>query len=153
MRLSSLPLPESRYVPGAEPRAARPADPVAWASLDQPELWAYGVDLFNARYYWEAHEAWETLWRATLRGSPEFLALKGLIQICAALLKVQIDNQPAARRLAARGIVHLSAAAEQREILHGLRLAHVVRDARRRLLDAPLPLRIQQAVFELEPDP
>jgi predicted metal-dependent hydrolase len=134
------------------PRALRPAEPVAWDSLDEAELWAYGVDLFNARYYWEAHEAWETLWRTTLRGSPEFLALKGLIQICAALLKVQVDNQPAARRLASRGIGLLSEAAEQRGTLHGLRLANVVRVARTRLLDAPGPLHIEQVVFELEPD-
>ncbi|HEY6556942.1 MAG TPA: DUF309 domain-containing protein [Polyangiaceae bacterium] len=152
MRHSSLPLPASRYVPGAEPRGARPADPVAWDSLDPAELWAYGVDLFNARYYWEAHEAWEIVWRAAVQGSPEYLFLKGLIQISAALLKVQIDNQPAARRLAARGLGLLNAAAEQREILHGLRVANVVRDARTRLLDAAGPLRLEQAVFELEPD-
>jgi hypothetical protein len=150
-RLSSLPLPESRYLPSVTPRGAhRQPHPIDWDALDEAELWAYGVDLFNARYYWEAHDAWERLWRAALRGSPEFTGLKGLIQIAAALLKVQVQNEPAARRLASRGIALLGAAAERRATLYGLELESVMGQARTRLLDATSPLGIEQVAFELD---
>ncbi|HMJ13121.1 MAG TPA: DUF309 domain-containing protein [Polyangiaceae bacterium] len=125
---------------------------IDWDALGETELWAYSIDLFNARFYWEAHEGWERLWRAAARGSAEFSALKGLIQIAAALLKVQSENEPAARRLASRGIALLSAAAEQNGTLRGLRLENVMREARTRLLDAASPLSFEQAVFELAPE-
>jgi predicted metal-dependent hydrolase len=153
MRRSALPLPATRYLPGAEPRQVRPhAEPAAWATLDDAELWAYAVDLFNARYYWEAHEAWERLWRAAAPHSAEAAALKGLIQIAAALLKVQVGNEGAARRLASRGVALLCGAAERREALHGLRLAAVARAARARLIDVADPLTPEQVPFELELD-
>lgn len=150
MRLSALPLPESPYVPGLKRDNTRVPAHIDWRALDDGEAWTYGIDLFNARYYWEAHEAWETLWRAAAPGSCEYFALKGLIQMAAALLKVQIQNESAARRLAARAIGLLGAAAQQRDLLRGLRLASVVREARAHLTDAPGPLRIEQAAFALE---
>jgi hypothetical protein len=141
-------------VPGAEPRQVRPhAEPVAWDALADAELWAYAVDLFNARYYWEAHEAWERLWRAAAPGSAESAALKGLIQIAAALLKVQVGNERAARRLASRGVALLCGAAEGREALYGVRLAVVAHAARARLIDAADALTPEQVPFELEPEP
>ena len=150
MRLSSLPLPDSRYVPGAIPRQVRPnAEASAWATLGDAELWAYAIDLFNARYYWEAHEAWERLWRVAAPGSAEFAALKGLIQIAAALLKVQVGNEDAARRLASRGVALVSGAAKRRAILRGLRLAGVACAARAQLIDAAGPLTPDQVSFEL----
>ncbi len=33
--------------------------------------WLYALDLFNAGFYWEAHEAWEHFWNAFGRMSPE----------------------------------------------------------------------------------
>lgn len=48
---------------------------------------AHGVDLFNAHKFWEAHEAWESLW---LRASgDEKTFLQGLIQLAAAYHHVQ----------------------------------------------------------------
>ena len=149
MRLSSFPLPEWRHVPGLKRDTAGVQAPVDWSALDDAETWAYGIDLFNARYYWEAHEAWEKLWRGAAPSSPDFAALKGLIQIAAALLKVQIQNEPAARRLARRALGLLGTAAAQRGVLRGLSLESVVREARARLVDAPGPLRIEQAAFVL----
>jgi hypothetical protein len=48
-----------------------------------------GVALFEAGYYWEAHEAWEALWHAEGRGGPTADVLKGLIKLAAAGLKVR----------------------------------------------------------------
>ncbi|MFQ5912671.1 MAG: DUF309 domain-containing protein [Nitrospinota bacterium] len=46
-----------------------------------------GVALFNAREYWESHEAWEDVWR---EGNPtERFFYQGLIQVAAGFVKVQ----------------------------------------------------------------
>jgi predicted metal-dependent hydrolase len=49
--------------------------------------------LFNAGYYWEAHEAWEGLWHAHGRLGPTANVLKGLIKLAAAGVKVR-QGQP-----------------------------------------------------------
>ncbi|MEK1931151.1 MAG: DUF309 domain-containing protein [Pararhizobium sp.] len=38
------------------------------ATLDSDEF-AWGQDLFNFGWYWEAHEAWEGLWQVADRGT------------------------------------------------------------------------------------
>lgn len=52
-----------------------------------------GVDLFNDGYYWEAHEAWEPLWHAHGRRGPQADAIKALIKLAAAGVKVR-EGQP-----------------------------------------------------------
>jgi hypothetical protein len=47
-----------------------------------PPLFASGVEHFNAMRFWEAHEAWETLWLAAESDLEQFL--QGLIQLAAA---------------------------------------------------------------------
>jgi hypothetical protein len=74
----------------------------AWADSKE---YLRGVELFNAGYYWEAHEAWESLWHAHGRKGATADVLKGLIKLAAAGLKVR-QNQP-------RGVVtHTRRAAE-----------------------------------------
>src|SRR5438876_1152114 len=46
-----------------------------------------GLDLFNAGYFWEAHEVWEGLWKAAGRRGETADFLKGLIQLAVAGLK------------------------------------------------------------------
>ncbi len=55
---------------------------LANVSLDSDEF-AWGQDLFNHGYYWEAHEAWEGLRQIANRGSPLRAFLKGLILLSA----------------------------------------------------------------------
>lgn len=52
-----------------------------------------GVALFNAGYYWEAHEAWESLWHVHGRKGATADFLKGLIKLAAAGVKVR-EGQP-----------------------------------------------------------
>jgi hypothetical protein len=52
-----------------------------------------GVALFNEGYYWEAHEAWEPLWHALGRRGAAADAIKGLIKLAAAGVKVR-EGQP-----------------------------------------------------------
>ena len=48
-----------------------------------------GMALFDAGYYWEAHEVWEALWHAHGRCGPTADVLKGLIKLAAAGVKVR----------------------------------------------------------------
>lgn len=94
------PLPPYTYVPGRAPHPK--SDPEGHAyGLEVPPLapfdptrleaspdFRYGVDLFHAGYYWEAHEVWESLWHAVGRAGPPADLLQGLIKLAAAGVKV-----------------------------------------------------------------
>jgi hypothetical protein len=60
--------------------------PTQWA---ESRRYLYAIDLFNAGYYWEAHEAWESLWHACGRAGRTADFLKGLIKLAAAGVKVR----------------------------------------------------------------
>ena len=110
--------PPYTYVPGShwphpvhDPRghsygrpesACAAADPVNWREC-QPFLW--GIDLFNAGFYWEAHEAWESVWIAAGRVGPTADFVKALIKLAAAGVKLLEQNPAGAQR-------HLRRAAE-----------------------------------------
>jgi predicted metal-dependent hydrolase len=67
-----------------------------WA---ENEDFLFGVDLFNAGYFWEAHAFWERLW-ALEETSPEIRrVLQALIQTAAACLKVRQGQTAGARKL------------------------------------------------------
>jgi hypothetical protein len=140
-RYTARPLPPYRYVPGRHPHPTR--DPrghsyepkptlnrhAPWRVADWRELedWLYGIDLFNAFYFWEAHEAWEGLWAAVERESPPALLLQGLIQIAAALLKEHMGVDAGAFLLSHEGIDKLERAAAEHPRLMGLDIARVAR--------------------------
>jgi predicted metal-dependent hydrolase len=56
-----------------------------------------GADLFNAGYYWEAHEVWEELWHIEGRRGPTADVLKGLIKLAAAGVKVREGRENGVR--------------------------------------------------------
>jgi len=101
--------PRYAYLPGKGPHPVRDpgghsfgVQPVrVTASLDSEEF-AWGQDLFNHGYYWEAHEAWEGIWQITNRGSPLRAFPKGLILLCATGVKIREGKQPSAIRHARR---------------------------------------------------
>lgn len=70
-------------------------------TLDSDEF-AWGADLFNHGYYWEAHEAWEEIWQVAERGSALRALLKGLILLSAAGVKIREDKLAPAMRHAGR---------------------------------------------------
>ncbi len=55
-----------------------------------PAEYFYGIDLFNKGQYWEAHEAWEEVWKVS-KGEQK-LFYQGLIQTAAALLHYDRNN-------------------------------------------------------------
>lgn len=124
--LPSADLPRYTFVPGSgsphpirDPRghsynrrypAPTPLDPEAWAE-NRTYLWA--IDLFNLGFYWESHEEWERLWRATGADSTVGRFLRGLIKLAAAGVKVRESSLHGVRRHAASaGEVFADAAAE-----------------------------------------
>ena len=124
--LPSAELPRYTYVPGSgsphpirDPRGHShnrklpppiALDPETWAE-NRWYLWA--IDLFNLGYYWEAHEEWERLLRATGADSTCGRFLKGLIKLAAAGVKVREHSLHGVRRHAASaGEVFADVAAE-----------------------------------------
>ena len=124
-RYSSQDFPPYRYVPGLHPHPTNSPDGHSYGEEDEEsgkwgsELWMdnqeylFGIDLYNYHYYWEAHEAWEGLWIASIRNSSEHRFLQGLIKLGAALLKIrmaeyEIQDLIGARNLARSGIDLLS---------------------------------------------
>ena len=56
---------------------------------ETPRCLERGRALFNARLFWEAHEAWERLWHAHGRRGPTADLLKALIKLAAAGARAQ----------------------------------------------------------------
>ncbi len=92
------PLPAHTHVPGQSPR---PAESELEASTSQ-QSFLWGVDLFNAGCYWEAHEVWEALWHAAGRTGPAADFLKGLIKLAAAGVKLREGRPTGLHRHAER---------------------------------------------------
>ena len=66
-RRSQTEYPQYRFVPKRHPHPLKSNGdirhiPIAEDASNQAQ-WDYAVDLFNAAYYWEAHEVWEGLWK------------------------------------------------------------------------------------------
>lgn len=106
-RYTSRPLPTTSYLPGVSPRGDRPperSEPTA------DEGFAYGVDLFNHGFPWEAHEVWEGLWRPLPRDTSECALLQGLIHLAAACVKARSGVPAKARDFIASGCGYLERA-------------------------------------------
>ena len=99
------PFPPYAFIPGRSPHpTSDPAGhsfgiaPVVPPRIE-PERWyesrpyLYGIDLFNARYYWESHVAWESPWLACGRTGTVADFLKGLIKLAAAGVKA-LEGRP-----------------------------------------------------------
>ena len=71
-------------------------------------VYLYGVDLFNHQYYWEAHEAWEGLWKMEHRASECARFLQGLIQLAAMCIKVRAGNRRGAQKLHNKALAQLT---------------------------------------------
>jgi len=134
------PFPRSAYLPG---RSARPP---ARAIGPAREEVAFGVDLYHAGYFWEAHEAWEGPWKRT-RSPARKALLQGLIQLAAALLKLRLREARGAHRLLHRARRRLCDARALRRRCLGLDVAALLGDvealARRPALAAAPRLRVE----------
>ena len=143
-RYTRRPLPPYRYLPfqGVKGLPHPRNDPAGhsynadeeYLSAFAPDDWTrckpylYGIDLFNHGYFWEAHEAWETVWLAA--GGRETscgLFVQGLIQLAAAQLKRVIGSQGAAESLTAAACAKLAVV---EGVFLGIEVATLVNTAR-----------------------
>jgi hypothetical protein len=99
------PFPPYAFVPGRNPHPT--ADPAGHSYGTNPTLpprlepdqwqgcrpYLYGIDLFNAGYYWESHVAWESVWLACGRKGALADFLKGLIHLAAGGVKA-LEGRP-----------------------------------------------------------
>ncbi len=140
-RYTDFPFPPYRFVPGRHPHPTAsprghsyrgPDDPEPVVTFYPPEAWfnspdyLYGCDLYNHGYWWEAHEAWEGLWKTTPEGSAQRHFLQGIIQVGAAHLQLFQASEQGVGRLRETSRGHLETAlvkAGQDEFM-GLGLRH-----------------------------
>lgn len=96
--------PPYRFVPGLNPHPTEHPDGHSVHATHRPvtpldENWrtndAYltGFDLYHQGYFWEAHEAWEGLWRLATDDSVEKHLLHALILNAAAQLKWHVEQR------------------------------------------------------------
>jgi uncharacterized protein len=109
------PMPPYSYVPGgpwphpnSSPHghsfgrtAFKVAVPAETQGARSPQF-LRGVSLFNAGYYWEAHEVWEGLWHAYGRRGVQADVVKALIKLAAAGVKVREGHEHGVRIHAGR---------------------------------------------------
>ena len=152
-------LPSYSYVPGRFPHPltdpnghgfgchaspASPPDPSAWSKC-APYL--RGIDLFNHGYYWEAHEAWESLWHACGRTGPLADFFKALIQLAVTGVKLREGRGDGAHWHARRAEELLAGLPNPRWL--GLDVAELIDDARQAQQLAPLPTDRQATPVEI----
>lgn len=154
--LPGEPFPRYAYVPGRFPHPTR--DPAGHtfgeeaepSQVLEPERWdrsrpyLRGIDLFNHGYYWEAHEAWESLWQGCGRTGETADFLKALIALAAAGVKIREGQPRGTRRHAARAKKYFERIRAERDAAHdrfmGLSLAELIRFAAGLVEEATLPL-------------
>ena len=120
------PFPAYAYLPGRDPHPTGDPRGHSFASGHElaaayfpPERWRanedylFGVDLYNAGYLWEAHEAWEGLWHKAKHDAQQARFLQGLIQCAAAALKVPMEQPNGLMRLAEQGTARLESVARE----------------------------------------
>jgi hypothetical protein len=171
--LPGVELPEYTYVPGTDTphpfrdlrghsygrknRTTKPLDADAWADS---RSFLLSVDYFNCGYYWEAHDEWDRLWRASGPDTTVGRFLKGLVKLAAAGVKVRENSIHGVRRHAASaGEVFADVAAESESDLYcGLRFTALqfAADRAAQLLyphDLPAGQPIRVFPFVLQPEP
>ena len=108
--------PAYAFVPGQHPHPrsdARghsyncPSHVLAPLKPEHPEQsidFCFAIDLFNAGYYWEAHEVWEGLWITHGRVGVVANFLKALIKLAAAGVKAREGQAIGVQRHALRSL-------------------------------------------------
>jgi uncharacterized protein len=145
----SAPLPPYSFVPGgpwphpvSSPRGhsfGRVLERPSTLEGDVAPQLLRGAELFNAGYYWEAHEVWEWLWHAYGRTGPAADAVKALIKLAAAGVKVREGQEHGVRTHSRRAADLFSATrAGAGRYLLGLDLDECAHFARAVALNPPL---------------
>lgn len=136
--------PPYRYVPGLNPHPVTHPEGHAYGRTEvapfvPPERWReneaylFAVDLYHQGYFWEAHEAWENVWKTVERDCIQGYFLRGLIQNSAAQLKAHCGVPRGVRTLSMRvgGFLATVAQATDTERFMGVDVADLLGQVRR----------------------
>lgn len=108
-------LPPYTYLPGRTPHpishpdghlyGRQPAGNEQFQTVPWHETSSFreGIVLFNAGFYWEAHEKWEGLWIAAGRYGQVADTIKGLIKLSASAVQWRVRKADGAIKHARRG--------------------------------------------------
>lgn len=132
-RYTQKEFPPYRFIPGEAPH---PTENPLGHSYGKPEnvresflpdewqrneQYLFGVDLYNAFFWWESHEALESLWRAApCHDCRDYL--QGLIKISGAFIKWHLRQQRGVEYLYNGGIEHLGKVQRHHGMFMGLDL-------------------------------
>ena len=140
-RYAQAPFPAYAYLPGHTPHPRRDAgghaygQPEPQGSLTNPNAWPQtplyleAIDLFNAGYYWEAHEAWEALWKVLPAHEDHARFLQSLIQLSAASLKYRLNHPEGVHRLFVQAIEKLQDLSKRHTTYMGIDLRRLIQQA------------------------
>jgi len=133
-RYSQRPFPSYRFVSGENPHPTEDPQghsynmPEEDPGIFKPDRWyenktyLFGVDLYNHAYWWESHEAFESLWKRLAKDDPTSAFLQGFIKISAAFLKWHLKKQRGLEILYTGGIGHLQKVLDNSSEFMGLNL-------------------------------
>jgi predicted metal-dependent hydrolase len=101
--------------------------------MSHEELLQLGADRFNAKQFFEAHEAWEEVWLDAARELRAFY--QGLIQVAAAYVHLQRNEYPGTVKLLHEGLRKIEAYPPVTLGVDLAALAKASRDVERRVLE------------------
>jgi len=134
-------LRELPYIPGEKkkktpPHLPPPETAVGDLNFQNHLQYQLGIRLHESGYYWEAHEAWESLWQIQDRNDSNREFLKALIQITAACLKRKCDGFSPALRLMNSAESILKKLFPSNQIRFGISLKHVLDEIEKWKIDS-----------------
>lgn len=92
----TLALPAYRYVPGRNPHPKESPDGHSYRQsyhCSDQEAYLFGIMLFNHGYFWECHEAFESIWLPNRTDPISGPFLQGIIIVAAAMLKLWMGQK------------------------------------------------------------
>jgi hypothetical protein len=133
-RYSQIEFPTYRFIPGENPHPTenplghsygkKESDvkifvPDNWSNNEQ---YLFGIDLYNYGYWWESHEAWESLWQVAPRDHVSRDFLQGLIKVSGAFLKWHSKNKNGLEYLYTGAMKQLLKVGEEHPVYMGLNI-------------------------------
>jgi predicted metal-dependent hydrolase len=94
--------------------------------VQDQDLFEIGLLFFNSGDYYQAHEIWEDLWRAT--EGPVRVLYQGLIQAAVGLYHLKRGNETGARGQLAKSISHLANFSDNPHFIDTVGLIHQLQE-------------------------
>ncbi|MCB0271670.1 MAG: DUF309 domain-containing protein [Bdellovibrionales bacterium] len=122
-KYTTLNLPPTILLQNEKPQAWE--DPTASFSIKTvPDFWfedvvyLYAIDLFNAGFFWQAHEVWEKKWNFFKNFHPEYADwIQSLIQVGAGMYHCRLNNTQGYQSCVDKALNHAKAYQNQKILM------------------------------------